>query len=623
MTTTRAPDAPAAAPPASTPHGERIVSWRTRLAALRNIGPLVRMAWTASPSQMCISLGLRLIGAFVPIATLWISKLIVDRVVSIATHGGTDWSDVWWLLLGELLLVAGGEVMTRLTELSDGLLAARFTHTVNIRLIEHTSSVDLATLEDPVFLDKLERARTHATARLDLLMGVGRIGQNLVTLGSYAAGVLWFSPLLFALLLGSVVPAFIGETHFAAISFMLAVGQTPYRRELEYLRFLGASRESAKEIKMFGLGAFLTERYAALSERFYQEQRALGVRRAMAGSALALVGALGYYAAYAVVLHRTLSGALTIGAMTFLAGTFLRSRTSLQVIFSGLSGVADQAMFLTSLFDFLAVPPGIATRAGARRAPRPIRRGLEFRHVSFRYHGSDRLVLRDVNFALAPGERLALVGENGAGKTTVVKLMTRLYDPTDGVVLLDGVDLREYDLDDLRREVGVIFQDFVRFEMRVRENIGLGSVEHLADAARVQRAAEKSRAADVVSRLPLAYEQMLGRVFSGGVELSGGEWQKIALSRAYMRDPQVLILDEPTAALDARAEYEVFRSFADIARDRMAVLISHRFSTVRMADRILVLEQGEVREQGTHHELLGRAGRYAELFRIQANGYQM
>jgi ATP-binding cassette subfamily B protein len=614
--------------PAASPDGRNTagtaqrVQWRTRVAALKNVRPLMRMAWRAAPGQMSLSLGLRVVTAILPLSMLYVSKLIVDHVVTAIAHGQTDWHAIWWLLAAELGLAALTDILARLIDLSDGLLSVRFGNAVNLRLMEHTCSLDLASLEDPGSLDRLERARTQAVTRLELLAAIGRIVQSSVTLLSYSAGVLWFSPLLFAMLLGSVVPAFIGETHFAALGFMMLLRQTPHRRELDYLRFLGASHESAKEIKVFGLDGFVLARYRELADRFYREHRELGIRRAAVGAALSITGTIGYYGAYAVVLYRTLLGELSLGDMTFLAGTFLRSRTSIQTIFASLTGVAEQTLLLTNLFDFLAMRPRIVSTPDARPAPRPIRRGFEFQDVSFRYDSSAAFALRNVSFTLAPGERLALVGENGAGKTTLVKLLARLYDPTEGRILLDGVDLREYDLEDLRREIGVIFQDYVRFQMRAYENIGLGSIEHIGDHARVEWAAAQSRASDIVARLPGQYGQMLGRRFEGGVDLSGGEWQKFALSRAYMRDPQLLILDEPTASLDARGEYEVFRSFMDLSRARMTVLISHRFSTARAADRILVLEHGAIREEGTHQQLLGLAGRYAELFDLQAGGYR-
>jgi ATP-binding cassette subfamily B protein len=391
---------------------------------------------------------------------------------------------------------------------------------------------------------------------------------------------------------------------------------------LDYLRFLGASAQSAKEVKIFGLGRHLAQRYHQLSAGIYNENKKIAIKRATIGSLLNIISTCGYYGAYVVVLVRTLAGGISIGTFTFLTGAFARSRAYIERILSGFNDISEQAIFLQDLFEFFEMNPSIHSLPGAIPAPRPIRQGFEFRNVDFNYAGSDRLVVQNINFRLYPGEKIALIGENGAGKTTLVKLLARLYDPTAGQILLDGHDLREYIVEDLRQEIGVIFQDYMRYDMLVRDNIGFGNIDSLNDHPRVETAARKSLAKDLVSRLAGGYDQMVGRRFEGGVDLSGGEWQKLALARAYMRDAQLLILDEPTATLDARAEYEVFQRFSELTQGRMAVLISHRFSTVRMADRILVLAGGEIREQGTHEQLLALGGRYAELFELQAAGYR-
>jgi ATP-binding cassette subfamily B protein len=605
-------------PPESPP----TIDWWARIAALRNVPPVLTLAWEASPRELGFSLAFRLLSALLPISSLWIAKLIVDRVVAAATHPGGDTQMIWGLVAAEFGLVATGELLMRATEYSDGLLAMRFANSINLRIMEHASTLDLATLEDPAFLDKMDRARSQSGGvRIDLLGSIGQVCQSMIMLVSYALGTLWFSPLLFVLLVGSVIPAFIGEIHYTTLSYQLLVARTPHMRLLDYLRLLAASYETAKEVKVFGLETWLISRYRELADLCLREQMTLNRRRALGGAALVTIGTAGYYLAYAIVLVRTLRGELSVGDLTFLAGTFLRARGSLQGVFSAVSSMAQQSLFVTSLFEFLALRPRIVSPPNARLAPRPIRRGLEFRNVSFRY-GNGKQVLRNVSFTLAPGERVALVGENGAGKTTIVKLTARIYDPTAGVILLDGVDLREYSVKDLQHEIGVIFQDYLQFQMSARDNIGFGRIEYIDDLVRVRRAAEKSHASEVIARLPGAYDQMLGRRFSEGIELSGGEWQRIALSRAHMRDPQLLILDEPTAALDARAEFQIFRSFVELAQNRMTLLISHRFSTVRMADRILVLDSGEIRERGTHQELITLGGQYAELFQLQANAYQ-
>lgn len=352
------------------------------------------------------------------------------------------------------------------------------------------------------------------------------------------------------------------------------------------------------------------------------DNRKLAVKRAFWGYFFNGLGDLGYYAAYVVILMQTVAGSITVGSLTFLAGSFNRMRQLLQGILTRFSDITQQALYLQDFFDFFAIQPKITSPAQPRPFPNPIQQGFTFENVGFCYPNSDKWAVRHLSFTLKAGEKLALVGENGAGKTTLVKLLGRLYDPTEGRILLDGYNLNEYRLDDLRNAIGVIFQDFVRFQMPVTENIAVGKIDEKEDKNRVQYAAKQSLADEVIARLPLQYQQMLGRRFTDGVELSGGEWQKIALSRAYMRNAQLLILDEPTAALDARAEYEVFVRFAELTKGKSAVLISHRFSTVRMADRILVLRKGQMEELGTHEQLLAANGLYAELFNLQAQGYQ-
>jgi ATP-binding cassette subfamily B protein len=391
---------------------------------------------------------------------------------------------------------------------------------------------------------------------------------------------------------------------------------------MEYLRQVGGSKEAAKELKLFNLSAYLTRRFTALSLQIYRENVQLNRRRFLWGGALAIVGQLGYYGAYAYSILRTIQGHYSIGDLTLITAAITQAMGNIQQAFSTASGVADQALFLTDLLAFFEMKPAVKSKPGGLRAPRPIARGFEFRNVSFAYPGTTRRVLNRFNFTLSPGESVALIGENGQGKTTIVKLITRLYDPTEGEILLDGVDLREYDLADLHSEIGVIFQDFMRYEMTARENIAIGRVEVEHTAQDIEDAGERSMAAEVIARLPGGYDQMLGRRFEGGVDLSGGEWQKLALARAYLRNAQLLILDEPTASLDARSEFEVFARFAELTSGKMALLISHRFSTVRMADRIVVLENGCLVEEGNHDHLVALGGRYATMFEMQAASYR-
>ena len=549
-------------------------------------------------------------------------KLIIDQVVRAIQGRLADPHRIWVYLAYEIALAVLSDLLSRAVNLSDSLLGDKFTNHVSLRLMEHANRMDLVSFEDPVFYDKLERARRQTTARLGMLGIIAGMGQQFITLLTLLAAVVSFSPWFLVLLVGAVVPSFLGETRFAMLAYSMLYRWTPERRELDYLRMLGASNQSAKEVKIFGLGQHLADRSRRLFDRFYEENKALAIKRAITGSLLNLLPTAGYYGAYVLILIRTMAGAMTVGSLTFVAGAFARSRSLIETLFSSLNNIAEQALYIKDLFDFFETEPSIVSVPNALPAPRPIRSGFEFRDVSFAYPGSERQVLRRVSFRFDAGERIALIGENGAGKTTLVKLLARLYEPTGGAILLDGVDLREYDVDSLRGEIGVIFQDYMRYDMLVRENIGFGRIEELENQPRVESAARKSLADPLIAQFKLGYQQMLGRRFENGVDLSAGQWQKVALGRAYMRDAQVLILDEPTASLDARAEYEVFLRFADLTRGRMAVLISHRFSTVRMADRILVLADGELVEQGTHQQLVALGGRYAELFELQAAGYR-
>jgi len=576
---------------------------------------MLRLVWETSPPLVLSGIVLRLLRALLPLATLWVAKLIIDAVVA---H-----SPVLWKWVGvELTLAILSDILGRANALGDSLLADRFTNKISVRLMKHAAKLDLVSFEDPVFYDKLERARRQTTGRVTLLASLLNIAQDSVSLISLSAGLIIFSPWLLLLLVLAVIPSFLGETHFTALAYSVLYKWTPQRRELDYLRMLGASTGSAKEIKIFGLGDYLADRYRSVSDRVFEDNKAVAIRRATVGSLLNLISTGGYYGAYVVILLRTVSGELTLGTLTFLTGAFARSRMFIEKILSGFNDVSEQALFLRDLFEFFEMEPQIRSKPNALLAPRPIRIGFEFQNVAFRYAGAARDVLRNINFQLAPGEKVALIGANGAGKTTLVKLLARLYEPTAGRILLDGVDLRDYSVEDLRREIGVIFQDYMRYDMRIKENIGFGKIEALDSDDLISGAAHKSQASEMIDRLPAKFNQVVGRRFEGGVDLSGGEWQKIALARAYMRDAQLLILDEPTATLDARAEYEVFLRFAELTRGRMSVLISHRFSTVRMADRILVLSEGDITEQGTHRELVEQGGLYAELFELQAAGYR-
>ena len=591
------------------------------------------MVWRTSRLLTVSSLALRLIRALIPIATLYIGKLIIDEVVGLVQRPGNpgtlgDWLESGLLtrlllfLAAEFALAVFADVLGRVVALIDSLLSERLANDSSIRLMEHAATLDLEDFEDAEFQDQLERARRQTSGRMALMSQLFGQAQDIVTVVSFAAGLIWYAPWLIALLLIALVPAFLGEAHFNAQSYSLAFFRTPERRELDYLRQTAASVETAKEVKIFGLNGFLIDRYRRLAADLYTANRRLALRRAGWGGIFTAIGTIGYYLAYAYIVWRTLAGEFSIGDLTFLAGSFRRLRTLLEGLLAGFSSTASQALYLDDLFSFFNVEPEIRSPEKPLPFPRPIREGFVFDDVGFIYPGAERWAVRNMTFTLKAREVLALVGENGAGKTTLVKLLARLYDPDEGRILLDGHDLRDYDLDDLRGNLSVIFQDFVRYNLSAADNIAVGRIDAREDRARIEAAAGRSLANDVIAKLPGGYEQMVGKRFRNGVELSGGEWQKIAIARAYMRDAEVLILDEPTAALDARSEFEVFQRFKELSRGRTAVIISHRFSSVRMADRILVLADGKVEAAGTHEELLAQSGRYAELFELQATGYR-
>jgi ATP-binding cassette subfamily B protein len=596
--------------------------WGERVSALRHVPPVLGIVWRSGPLVVSLGLVFRLLASGLPIALLWIAKLIIDSIVHAVSSHQPVYPGFWWLVAAEFGLAICASILGRTIDYLDALLADKYTRYVSIEVMKHSAELDLAAYEDPVFYDRLERARVQATDRLVMIQSIGKLVQQAITAVSLSISILLFSPWLLFLLTLSVIPGFLGESHFAFLGYATIHRQTPTRRHLDYLRVLGGSREAAKELKLFGLKKFLIKRFTSLSEQIYNENVNLARRRLIAGAAFSVVGTIGYYSAYVYIVWRTINGMLSIGELTFLSGAILQASTNIQQIFSALAGVADQALFLTDLLAFLEMRPTIYSKSNALSAPRPMQHGFEFRNVSFRYPGNPRLVLDRLNFKLTPGERVALVGENGQGKTTIVKLLTRLYDPLEGQILLDGIDLREYDLDDLYREIAVIFQDFMRYEMSARENIAVGEIDGVAQMEALEIAARKSMATDVIDRLPHRYDQMLGRRFEGGVELSGGEWQKVALARAYLRDAQLLILDEPTAALDARSESQVFRRFAELTCGKTALFISHRFSTVRMADRVVVLQDGRISEDGSHDELASLGGRYAEMLEMQAMHYR-
>jgi ATP-binding cassette subfamily B protein len=605
-----------------TPTTKKVESpWRDRLSALRNLPPVLRILWDSGPAVVTWGLALRGIVAVLPIAIAKVAALILQDIADVL-RGRALPHDFWILVGTEVGLNVVFGLITHAIDYSDSLLANRYTQYVSVKVMEQASRLDLTTYENPVFYDRLERARVQATDRLAMIQQMGRLIQQVITTLSFTVALAWASPWLVLLLALGVLPSFLGETHFAFLGYAKNFRQTPAKRQMDYLRQVAGSREGAKEVKLFGLHRFFTDKFERLAHQIYVEDVKLSRSKLIVGGMLGVIGTLGYYGAYIYVIWRTLGGAYNIGKFTFLTTSIQQASSNLQQVFSTVSGIADQALFLTDLIAFFEMEPTVKSNPDGHKMPVPIRRGFEFRNVSFTYPGTNRTVLHNFNFTLSPGERIALIGENGQGKTTVVKLITRLYDPTEGEILLDGIDLRDYALDDLHRHIGVIFQDFMRFEMTARENIAVGRVDQPHSESDLEDAAHKSLADEVIAKLSGGYDQVLGRRFEGGVELSGGEWQKIALARAYLRDAQLLILDEPTAALDARSELEVFERFAELTLGKMALLISHRFSTVRMADRIVVLSGGRLIEEGNHEQLMRAGGLYSEMFEMQAASYR-
>ncbi len=598
------------------------VSMNERFSALSNLPRFFKLVWKTSPKLTLSNALLRIARSAIPVAILYVGKLIIDQVVHFSQTPQTNHAYLWKLVVIEFLLAILADALSRATTLVDSLLGDLFSNYTSIQIMEHAAILDLDQFEDSTFYDKLERARQQTVGRTVLLSQVLSQLQDLITMGFLAAGLVVFNPWLILLLVIAVIPAFLGESYFNDKNYSLSRRQTPERRELDYLRYIGASDETAKEVKIFDLSDFLSDRFRFLSNKFYEQNKRIAVKRSVWGSLFSVLGTLGYYGAYVFIIAKTIAGVLTLGDLTFLAGSFRQLRTLLEGVLSRFTAVSQGAIYLKDFFDFFDIQPKIKVSEKARPFPKPIKYGFTFEDVGFKYVNSKQWANRHLSFTLKAGEKLALVGENGAGKTTLVKLLARLYDPTEGRILLDGHDLKEYDLEEVRTQIGVIFQDYLRYQMTVSHNIAVGNINQKENKELIINSAKQSLADALVQRLPDKYEQALGKRFNQGVELSGGEWQKIALARAYMKDAQLLILDEPTSALDARAEYEVFERFAELTKDKTAVLISHRFSTVRMADRILVLNKGEILEEGSHEELLERKGRYAELFQLQAKGYR-
>ena len=599
--------------------------WRQLRQSFTHTPQAVRFVWRTN-RWATVGLGLLTLGgALLPASQAWVGKLIVDGVVA-SIQTGQDAEQVrkvFIYLLLELGLFLLSAAFNHGRRLIQQLIQLQLANRIRAEIIGKALTLDLAYFEDSDFYDRLQNARREGGYKpVELINDTFLIVQNSITLISFALLMLRFSPWLVVVLLATSIPSFIAETRYSERGFRLLTRRAPETRQVNYLSRLLTEDTAAKEIKLFNLGGTLLDRYTTLFDKFFEEDKSLALRRATAGFGLGLIATLGFYGSYAWIVWYTVQGKISLGDMTLYLTIFRQGQSTFQSILAAVGNIYENNLFMANFFEFLCLEPLMKITGQKRKLSLPLRGGIEFREVGFRYPDSGEWALRGVNLTIRPGEKVALVGHNGAGKTTLIKLLSRLYDPTEGSILIDDIDIRDLDPIELQQRIGVIFQDFVRYHLPVRENIGFGQIDAMDDVERIAAAARKSGAQAVVEELPEGYETMLGRWFHDGHELSLGQWQKVALARAFMRDAEILVLDEPTASVDARAEYEIFQNFKALTEGKMAILISHRFSTVRMADRIAVIQEGRIAELGTHDELLSRAGTYAELFSMQAEGYR-
>ena len=582
----------------------------------------LELVWTTSRPLTIILALLTLLAGVLPAAIAYIGQLIVDGVVEATKAETPDTRGVLNLVLLEALVVTAMAASQRGISASQSLLRALLGQRVNVMILEKAMTLELAHFEDSEFYDKLTQARREASSRpLSLVTRTFGLVQNAISLTSYAVLLVAFSPWAVVILVGAGLPSFFAEAKFSGDAFRLFRWRSPETRMQMYLETVIAREDGVKEVKLFQLGPRLLQRYRDIFKRLFVEDRRLTLRRDGWGFVLGLISTAALYAAYAWIVITTIAGTITLGAMTMYLVLFRQGQSAVAAILTSISGMYEDNLYLSNLYEYLEQPVP-AKRGKAVYGPNPAS-GLDFRNVSFAYPGATSKALDDISLQIRPGESLALVGENGSGKTTLIKLLTRLYDPTEGQILLDGLDLQQWDVEALRQRIGVIFQDFGRYQFSVGENIGAGDVRHIGDSVRWEKAAETGMAAPFIEQMPEGYRTQLGRWFKDGRELSGGQWQKIALSRAFMRsDADILVLDEPTAAMDASSEAAVFEHFRTASGNKMTILISHRFSTVRAAAQIIVIHDGRILERGNHESLLAEDGQYAHLFRLQARGYQ-
>lgn len=596
-------------------------SVRDSFKALKTVPRFFKEIHKSSPKLFLVNILARLVNSFTPVVILWVGKLIIDEIMLQISLFEKDLDLLWKYVVLEFSIAILSDLLGRLINLTDGLIGDLYSNASSEKIIRKTSQLTIAQLEDPDFYDKLERARTQTNRRVDLMSNILGQAESMISMISLIAGLVYFAPILILILVLSIIPSFINEARFSSTRYSIARSWTSERRELDYLRFIGANNQTAKEIKLFGLTDFIAERFRNLSDKYYHISKNLSVKQSIYGSIFNVLGVLSYYGAYIYIIFRVVAGVISIGELTFLSGSFNRLRNNLQGFFSRFTRISESALYLQDYFDFIDLEIE-QTREEKVDLPEEIKEGFELRNICFAYPGSREQVLKGVSFKIKAGEKMAFVGQNGAGKTTLIKLFLRFYEPTEGEILLDGIPIQRFDVDEYRKRFGVIFQDFFKYEFTVRENIAVGDIEEVENDEIIHDAAIRSLANQVIEEMEEGLDQQLGRRFSKGQELSGGQWQKIALARAYMKDADIMVLDEPTSALDAQAEYDVFKRFIGLTEGKTSIIISHRFSTVRMADRILVLKDGIVLELGTHEELMENPKLYAELFKLQAAGYQ-